>query len=162
MKILIADGSPLVADRLMAGMKEIPEVEVLAAAGDALVTLASVRAHKPEIVIVDARIAGARKAHLLQTIRRENPGIVLVVLSNLVYPQMGQHYRAAGADLVVDKSNEFTHLYQFVREVLLSFQTSAGEKANDGMRERLVASKLKVGLQLVLLAFKAYGHVFGR
>lgn len=117
MKVLIADGSPIVADRLRTAMKEIPDVEVLTPTCDAQTTLGSIRANDPAVLIADARIPGAHGTELLQTIRREKPAMVLIIVSNLVYPQYREQYQAAGADLFVDKSNEFIQVFQFVREL---------------------------------------------
>lgn len=117
MKVLIADGSSMVADRLLTVIQDIPNVELLAPTLDAKATMGSIRSNNPEVLIVDARIPGARGMEFLQSIRRENPAMVLIILSNLVYPRYRKQYEAAGADLFIDKSNEFIHLFQFVREL---------------------------------------------
>lgn len=159
MKVLIADGSPMVASRLLSVVQEIPEIETLTPTGDAQTTLGSIRANNPEVLIADSRIGGARGMELLQTIRRERPAMILIVLSNAVYPQSRKHYKALGADLFVDKSNEFVHLFQFVRELAGSPKTQAGKAPENGIRDRLAFSKLKVGLQLVLFAFSTSSHL---
>jgi DNA-binding NarL/FixJ family response regulator len=110
MKVLIADGSPEVADCLVTMIQEIPCVEFLAPARDAMTALASIRAHQPEVVILDARIPGAKGSALLQTIRQERPGAVLIILSNLAYGDYCRRFDGAGARLFVDESVETAHL----------------------------------------------------
>ena len=161
MKVLIADGSSMVADRLLTVMRDIPNVELLAPTLDAQATMGSIRSNNPEVLIVDARIPGARGMEFLQSIRRENPALVLIILSNLVYPQYRKQYEAAGADLFIDKSNEFIHLFQFVRELVRGSDMPVDTGSKDGIRAWLASSKLKVGLQLALLAFGTSSHFMG-
>ena len=118
MKVLIADGSREVADRLLSMMKEIPAAEILSPTATAASTLEAVRTHNPEVVIVDARIPGAQGTSLLRTLREEKPGMILIILSNLIYPQYRAQIEAAGADIIVDKSNEFIHLSNIVRTLM--------------------------------------------
>ncbi len=161
MKVLIADGSPMVAARLMNSMQEIPKVETLDHTRDAQTTLESIRANNPEILIADVRIGGAHGLHLFQAIRRERPEMILIILSNAVYPQSRKHYQAAGADLFMDKSNEFIHLQQFVRELAVSPTNPVNKSHENGIRDQLATGKLKVGLQLVLLALSASSRFIG-
>ncbi len=114
MKVLIADGSLEVADRLLALMQEIPSVELLAPTTTARATLESVRMHNPLILILDARIPGSQGTELLRALRRERPGMILIILSIFAYPRCRERYEAAGAHAFLDKSNEFIHLKQFV------------------------------------------------
>jgi DNA-binding NarL/FixJ family response regulator len=155
MKVLIADSSRTVTERLADLMLDIPSVELLAPTASGEATLDSVRANNPQILVIDARILGGKGKEILQTIRREKPAIVLIIHSNLVDPQYRKHYEAAGADLFMDKSNEFIHLYQFVRELVHGPECEEGKPAGNGIRKRLARTKLRVGLQLGLFVFSA-------
>ncbi len=155
MKVLIADGSPMVAERFAALMLEIPHVRLLAPTATGKATLRSVRAHHPEILVIDARMVQGKERDFLKTVRQEKPGIVVIVLSNLANPQYRKHYEAAGADLFLDKSNEFIHLYQFVRELVRGAQSGAGNARKNSLRNRIARTKLRVGLQLGLFVFSA-------
>jgi DNA-binding response OmpR family regulator len=136
-------------------MLEIPNVELLAPTASGEATLESVRAHDPEVLVMDARILDGKGKELLKTVRKEKPAIVVIILSNVVSPQSRKHYEAAGADLFLDKSYEFIHLYQFVRELVCSPQTEEDRARKDGIRKRLARTKLLVGLQLLLFVFSA-------
>lgn len=127
MKVLIADGSPEIADRLLSMLQEIPAAETLSPTHTAAATLEAVRTHNPDILIADARIPGAQGTALLRTLRAEKPAMVLIVLSNLIYPQYRDQFEAAGADLIVDKSNEFIHLSQIIRSLMCRPQSPGVE-----------------------------------
>jgi DNA-binding NarL/FixJ family response regulator len=161
MKVLIADGSPTVRERLTALMLEIPTVELLAPTATGEATLESVRAHDPDVLVIDARILSGKGRKFVETVRKEKPAIVLIILSNFVYPQYQKYYEAAGADLLMDKSSEFIHLYQFVGELARGRQSEEGVASRDHMRKRLALAKLKVGIQFGLIVFSASSLFFG-
>jgi DNA-binding NarL/FixJ family response regulator len=146
MKVLIADSSAVVVDRLITMMEEIPNVEVLAPARSAPAILESIRRHDPEALIVDVRFPGAKGTDLLQTIRQAKPNAVLIVLTDLAYPEYRKRLEALGADLCMDKSREFTHLLQLVGELARNSFDGKGPASKRGMRKQLATSKLRVGL----------------
>ena len=87
MKVLVAHGSPEVADSLLPLMQGVPTVELLSPTEDAVATLESIRVHDPEVLIVNACMPGAKETDLLQTIRAEKPYATMVILTNLTYPE---------------------------------------------------------------------------
>lgn len=161
MKVLIADGSLMVTERLTGLLLEIPHLELLLPTSTGEATLMSVRAHDPEVLIIDGRILQGKGREFLKTIRKENPAIVLIILSNLVGPRYQKYYEAAGADLFLDKSNEFIHLYQFVRELVGDTQTRECRARKDPVRKRMARTKLRVGLQIGLFVLSASSFFIG-
>lgn len=151
MRILIADGSRTVRERLTALISEIPSVELLAPTTTGNATLESVRAHDPEVLVMDAGILDGPGSGVLQAVRTEKPAAVVIILSNLFYPQYRKHYESAGADLFMDKSNQFIHLYQLVRELVRV--PEASEDSCGDLRKQVARSRIRVGLQVCLLAF---------
>jgi DNA-binding NarL/FixJ family response regulator len=149
-KVLIADGSALVVDRLLPMIQEIPLVELLVPAPHAKAALESVRRHDPDILILDARIPGAAGTALIKTIRQAKPSLILIVLTNLVDPEYLKRLEALGADLCLDKSREFTHLLKIVHELACSSFRGKESAAKEGKRKQLASSKLRTGLRLRL------------
>ncbi len=118
MKVLIADGSPMITERLTALMLDIPSVRLLAPAVTGGAVLESVRASATDVLVMDARIASGDSRGFIAALRREKPSLVVIILSNLVDPLYRQHFESAGANLFLDKSNEFIHLRQFICELV--------------------------------------------
>ncbi len=87
MKVLIAHNSNEIAASLLPMIQVIPAVEVLSPTLNARATLESARAHDPEVLIISARIPGAKETDLLQIIREENPGATLIILTQLTFPE---------------------------------------------------------------------------
>jgi DNA-binding NarL/FixJ family response regulator len=131
MKVLIADNSPEVTDCLVTMIRENPCMDFLATARDAQTTLALIRTHHPEVVIVDARIPGAKGSELLQTIRQERPGAVLIILSNPTFEEYRRRFDGAGANIFMDESRESGHLPQLEtseqRDISVWVKFSSGE-----------------------------------
>ena len=138
MRVLIADGSIIVTQRLTTLISEIPNVEFLAPTISAEATLESVRANDPAVLVMDGQIMHGKMRELLRIVRQEKPAIVMIILSNLLSPQYRKHYVAAGADLVLDKSKEFIHLSQFIRDLARDSQSEEGRARKDGMGRELI------------------------
>lgn len=159
MKVLIADGSQVVMERMLTLMRDIPNVEPLSPAYHAQATLESMRANDPELLIVDMRIPGAKEMDLLQTIRREKPKAIVIILSNLVCTQYQKQAKALGADIFMDKSREFVRLSQLVRELASSSFDDGGRAPKDSVRNQLVPLKYRLGHLLCLFTCVA-GSLF--
>jgi hypothetical protein len=87
MRVLIAHGSSEIAKSLRPLMEAVPAVELLSPTSDAYATLDSIRAHDPELLIIDARIPGAVETDLLQIIHEEKPRTTKVILTQLTFPE---------------------------------------------------------------------------
>jgi DNA-binding response OmpR family regulator len=161
MKVLIADGSQMITERLTALMLEVPRVRLLAHAATGEAVLNSVRAYAPDILVMDARIASGDSRGFIAALRREKPSLVVIILSNLVDPLYRQHFESAGANLFLDKSNEFIHLRQFVRELVHCPDEKEGKARKDGMCKRIAHIKLRVGLQIGLFVLSAASLLVG-
>jgi two-component system response regulator DesR len=161
MKVLIADSSPVVAERLAALMLEIPSVKLLAPAATGAAMLEAVRAHDPEVLVVDAGIVCGKERGLVETVRKEKPAIALIILSNVVDPQYRKHFEAAGADLFMDKSYEFIQLLQFVSELVRAPQSAQSGTLQQWAQKRRAHTTLKVGIQLGLIVFSMSSFAIG-
>ena len=65
------------------------------------------------MVIVDARIPGAKRADLLQTIRKEKPNASLIILTNLAYAEYSHRSNGESAGIFMEKGREYVFLSQF-------------------------------------------------
>lgn len=161
MKVLIADGSQMVTERLTTLMLEIPRVRLLAPAVTGEAVLKSVRAYAPDVLVMDARMASGDSRGFIAALRREKPSLVVIILSNLVDPLYRQHFESAGANLFLDKSNEFIHLRQFICELVQCPHEREGKARKDGLRKRIAHIKLRVGLQIGLFVLSTASLLVG-
>jgi DNA-binding NarL/FixJ family response regulator len=121
MKVLIADDSALMRERLGALVAEIEGVELVGEAGSAKEALAGIRRLKPDVVILDIRMPGGNGIQVLQEIRKEPAARpIVIMLTAFPYPQYRQKCLEAGADYFFDKASEFDRVASLLKTLKVS------------------------------------------
>jgi DNA-binding NarL/FixJ family response regulator len=123
MRVVVADDSTLLREGVVRLLEEA-ELEVVGQAGDAESLMRKVRAHKPDVAIVDVRMPpthtdeGLRAA---QEIRAELPGVGVLVLSQYVEVAYARELLAESAEgigyLLKDRVGDIDTLTEAVRRV---------------------------------------------
>jgi DNA-binding NarL/FixJ family response regulator len=88
-------------------LSELPGVEITGYAQDVPEALTSIKALKPDVVILDIRMPGGSGVDVLQDIKQEEKTPMVIVLTNYPYPQYRKKCMELGADFFFDKSAEF-------------------------------------------------------
>ena len=122
MKVLVAYGSPSGSDSLLPQMQRVPMLELLPPTQTAQATLEAVRAHDPQVLIVNAGMPGAKETDLLQTIRAESPRATLIVLTNLTYREFRKR---------LDVWEDFFSMHESRRPIPLSDVDASSRPASD-------------------------------
>jgi DNA-binding NarL/FixJ family response regulator len=81
LRILLADDHALIRAGIRALLERLHGVEVVGEAGDGRETLALVKEHQPDIVLMDIAMPGLNGLEALLRIRQEYPDISVVILS---------------------------------------------------------------------------------
>jgi DNA-binding NarL/FixJ family response regulator len=118
MKLLIADDSELIVDRLIASLETIKGVEVVEIAGTVERASQAVRALKPDVVILDMQMPGGTGLDVLESMKRDQVRSIVIVLTNFAYPQYRRKCLASGANFFLDKSTEFDKVGDVLRTLL--------------------------------------------
>jgi DNA-binding NarL/FixJ family response regulator len=93
--VLIVDGDPLICRALVRLLKDAPDVEVVATATAALLSLELAVQFRPAVVLLDAGTTRLDGRALTRSLRQQTPAIRIVMLS--VYASMRDPSLAAGA-----------------------------------------------------------------
>jgi DNA-binding NarL/FixJ family response regulator len=80
-RILLADDHTLVRAGIRALLNELPDAEVVAEASDGREALALVAQHLPDIVLMDISMPGISGLEAARQIRRDFPGVRVIILS---------------------------------------------------------------------------------
>ena len=80
--VLLVDDHPLVREGLRAVLQSVPDVKVVAEAATPDDAAAAVRAHLPDVVLLDLVLQGADGIELLRRIRAGHPAVQVVVLTS--------------------------------------------------------------------------------
>lgn len=117
MKVVIADDSRVVVERLSDLLSDVPGVELVGHAGDAAGALSCIRQRNPDLVILDLQMPGGNGLDILRAIRPERPTLCVLICTNYPYPQYKKECLAAGANYFLDKSTEFEKIPAILGEV---------------------------------------------
>jgi DNA-binding NarL/FixJ family response regulator len=115
MKVLIADDSQIVRERLAYLLGDVEGVEIVGQAEDAVEGSNLAEALRPDVAILDVRMPRGSGLDVLRSIKRTNPSATVIVLTNFVDPEARQLCLARGADYFFDKSIEFDKAVDVLR-----------------------------------------------
>ena len=80
-RVLSVDAHPLFREGLAALIKKAPDMTVVAEAADGREAIRQVRAHRPDVTVMDLRLPDMSGIDVLAAIRKECPGTRIVVLT---------------------------------------------------------------------------------
>lgn len=120
MRILVADGSTVLRERLVSMLSELVGVEMVGQAQDAPATLEAIRKLKPDVVILDTQMRGGSGIDVLKQTRRYQPSMILMILTNQPYQQYRRKCIESGADFFFSKSTELKLLVGAVKDLAMN------------------------------------------
>ncbi|MGH7164475.1 MAG: response regulator [Nitrospiraceae bacterium] len=109
LKIVLAEESALVRERVKTLLLELPAVEVVGEATKALEVEEVIQAHQPDVLILDIDLPGSG-LWVLSRVTRDWPAILVIVLTNQASDDYRRICLKAGAGFFFDKSYEFLEM----------------------------------------------------
>jgi DNA-binding NarL/FixJ family response regulator len=116
MKVFVVEDSLVILERLTKMLRAIPEVDVVGHAGDVREAIAGILATKPDIVVLDLKLAHGSGFDVLSEVHRREPGIDVYMLSNFASEPYRRHAERLGALGFFDKSKEFERVRDVVAQ----------------------------------------------
>ncbi len=113
-----------------------PDIEIVGQTGTAREAVESVRALRPDVVILDLHMPGGNGLDVLQDMKRNTPAPIVIIFTNYPFPHYRQRCLDGGAEFFFDKSTEFDKL----RETLEHLNRDARLRAPSsgaGIREMM-------------------------
>ena len=118
MKILIADDSNFILDRLQQMLSLLDHVEIIGAYDNGTDALSALQTLKPDLAILDNKMPGIKGIDIIREIRKEDHIVQLMLLT---FYSDG-YYRAqaikAGANYFFSKSDDFEQIPEVVNTML--------------------------------------------
>jgi DNA-binding NarL/FixJ family response regulator len=118
MKIVIADDSILLRDRIKFFLKSILTQSVLYEAKNGLEALRLIEEVKPDLVILDIRMPEMNGIDVLKKIREMKLNVKVCILTNYSYPQYKLKCFEAGADYFISKNEDFEDIKDVITDML--------------------------------------------
>ncbi len=116
-RVLIADDSAPVRQRLAALLEDTGQVEVVGEATDALETLVEIQDLHPDVVILDIQMPAGNGLSVLKWAQGEVVKPKFIMLTNYPYDQYRKSCLEAGASYFFDKSSEFDKIPQALEQL---------------------------------------------
>jgi DNA-binding NarL/FixJ family response regulator len=114
MQVFLVEDSPLVLERLTSMIGAVPGAAVAGHAGSAAATIAAILASRPDVVILDLKLAEGSGYDVLRALHERAPEIDVYMLSNFAAEPYRRHAERLGARGFFDKSKDIGR----VRELL--------------------------------------------
>jgi DNA-binding NarL/FixJ family response regulator len=103
--VLVVEGSPVLRDRLVWLVADVPGVRAAAGVAGVVAAVASLEAEPTDAILVDADDAGWPDLDALRALRRAAPGALVAVLSADRCDELCARCAAAGADLCLSRDD---------------------------------------------------------
>ena len=132
MRVLIADDSEVIVQRLMALLAHVRGVEVVDQVGTVEETREAVRRLRPDAVILDMQMPGGSGIDVLESMKKDQLISTVIVLTNHPYEPYRKKCLQVGAKFFLDKSSEF----EKVGEVLQGLIRDADREAERDSRDQ--------------------------
>jgi len=118
MKVFIADDSAVFRERMIEILSELPGIEIIGQAQDGIEATNLIEKLNPDVVILDIRMPRGNGIDALQNIKKNNPALIVIMITNYPYLQYRKKCMKAGADYFFDKSTEFEKVTEVLEKLI--------------------------------------------
>jgi len=123
LKVFIADDSDVLRGRVIDLLSELPNVKVIGQARNGVEAASSVYILKPDVVILDIRMAEGNGISALKDIKQYDIAPVVIMFTNYPNSQYKKKCLENGADFFFDKSTEFEDLIETCKNLAVALET---------------------------------------
>ena len=139
--VLVADDHPIYREGIVRAIKDRPDLELLAEAGDGRAALDQIRELKPSVAVLDIRMPGLDGTQVLAAARREGLETEILFLSAFMEPELAYKTVAAGAKGYLSKESSRQEVCEAIVSIArggaaLAAEAQAGLAAQIQERER--------------------------
>lgn len=118
MRVIIADDSALIRERLQEMLGISGQVELVESCDNGTDTLKALRNLKPDLAIVDLKMPGLSGLEVLTEIRKEDKALQFIILTLHTSECYRQMATEAGADYFISKVDDFEKVAEVVAGML--------------------------------------------
>ena len=126
MKVLIADDSRLMRERIREAISIFSGVEIVSETENGLQTLEELKKHNPNLAIIDIRMPDMNGIEVLKKIRELKMKVKVCIITNYPYPQYRKRCFEAGADYFLSKTEDFEDIKVVIADMLRETETTDG------------------------------------
>ncbi|MEW5890522.1 MAG: response regulator transcription factor [Pseudomonadota bacterium] len=120
MRVFVVEDSPIVRDRLVAMLWDIPAVEVVGEADNQADAVTHIQRLCPDVVVLDIKLRQGTGIGVLEDVKRRAPQTTAIMLTNYANPEFRQRCVSLGADHFFDKTVEFEKVKEILEKLVAS------------------------------------------
>ena len=117
MRVLIADDSKLLVDRLVEALTQVNGIEIVGRAETGAEASKAIRRLKPDVVILDICMPDGTGIDVLDEMQNDQLMPLVIVLTNYSHSFYSKRCLQKGAKFFFDKSNEFEKVGEVLRSL---------------------------------------------
>lgn len=117
MKIVIADDSEMLRERIKESLKDIKEVEIVGEAKDGIEAVKIIEEKNPDFVLLDIRMPEMNGIEVLKKIKKGKSKTKVCIFTNYPYSQYKEKCIEEGADYFFDKNINFQEIKNLIVEL---------------------------------------------
>jgi DNA-binding response OmpR family regulator len=151
MRVLIADDSVLLVERLLAFLAPMRGVEIVGHARSAEEAAGAIRSLKPDAVILDLCMPGGSGMDVLKGLKQDHLSPIVIVLTSYGEAPYRRKCLELGAAYFFDKSMEFDKVAEVLQVLVASAPQSGEAQTHRVDREVCPGDALALGEQGLLL-----------
>ena len=118
MKLIIADDSSMMRERIKNQVKDFDQVTIVGEAGDGRTAMEMISEFDPDLVILDLHMPEMGGMEVLKRIKEAKMKTKVCILTNYSYPQYRTKCLALGADNFLSKSDDFEKINFVITQIL--------------------------------------------
>lgn len=118
MKVLIADDSELMRERIRESISIFESIEILSESDRGHKTLEELLRHNPDLAIIDIRMPDMSGLEVIKQYRKTNKISKIIILTNYAYDQYRDKAIENGADYFLSKSEDFDKITLIVASII--------------------------------------------
>jgi YesN/AraC family two-component response regulator len=119
MRVLIADDSPLILDRLQEILRDCAGAEIVASLENGKDALEAIRSLKPDLVILDINMPGMTGLQVLDAVKKEKYKTKFILLTFYASNYFRKKAFSLGTDYFLSKVDDFEKVSVVVNKLLV-------------------------------------------
>lgn len=119
--LYIVEDSIPVRDRLVRTLEDLPGLDIVGTAEDVPAAIDGLTSSVPDALVLDLQLPSGSGLQVLRAVRERLPRLRVIVMTNFAAEPYRKAAMAAGAEVFLDKSAEFTR----VRDILTEWRDEA-------------------------------------
>jgi DNA-binding NarL/FixJ family response regulator len=117
MRVIIADDSKIILDRLHQLLVGLEDVEVVGAFSNGTDALNAIHQLNPDLAILDNEMPGVKGIDIIREVRKEDWKVKLMMLTFYADPYYRKLVLNAGADYFLSKSEDFETIPEVINQL---------------------------------------------